>query len=89
MPTKRPRYMITESDRLCEGLTRAAEIWPEVCDDKGQLLRRLVETGVDTVLQESAARTQERAKAIYRVAGSLSGVWPDSWREELRDEWPA
>jgi len=81
--------MITESDRLCEGLTRAAEIWPEVCDDKGQLLRRLVETGVDTVLQESAARTQERAKAIYRVAGSLSGVWPDSWREELRDEWPA
>jgi len=81
--------MITESDRLSEGLTRAAEIWPEVSDDKGQLLRRLVETGVDTVLQESAARTQERAKAIYRVAGSLSGVWPDSWREELRDEWPA
>lgn len=81
--------MITESDRLSEGLTRAAEIWPEVSGDKGQLLRRLVDRGVDTVLQESEARTQERAKAIYRVAGSLTGVWPDSWREELHDEWPA
>lgn len=81
--------MITESDRLSEGLTRAAELWPDVSHDKGQLLRRLVDTGVDAVLEESAACTQERTEAIHRVAGSLSGVWPDSWRDELRDEWRA
>lgn len=28
MPTKGPRSMITESGRLSEGLTRAAELWP-------------------------------------------------------------
>jgi hypothetical protein len=81
--------MVTESDRLSEGLTRAAELWPEVSHDKGQLLRRLVDTGIDAVLEESVVRTQERANAIQRVAGSLGGVWPDSWREGLRDEWPA
>jgi hypothetical protein len=81
--------MVTESDRLSEGLTRAAELWPEVSHDKGQLLRRLVDTGIDAVLEESVARAQDRAKAIHRVAGSLGGVWPDSWREDLRDEWPA
>ena len=81
--------MITESDRLSEGLTRAAELWPEVSHDKGQLLRRLVDTGVDVVLQESATRTHARMNAIHRIAGSLSGVWPESWRDELRDEWPA
>lgn len=81
--------MITESDRLSEGLTRAAELWPEARHDKGQLLRRLVDTGVDAVLEESSARARERANAIHRLAGSLSGVWPESWRDELRDEWPA
>jgi len=81
--------MVTESDRLSEGLTRAAELWPEVSHDKGQLLRRLVDTGIDAVLEESVMRAQDRAKEIHRVAGSLGGVWPDSWREDLRDEWPA
>lgn len=24
---------------------------------------------------------------IERFAGSMSGVWPEGWREELRSEW--
>lgn len=89
MPTKRPRYTITESDRLSEGLSRAGQLWPEASHDKSQLLKRIVDAGVESVLQESAERTHERAETIYRAAGSLSGVWPPTWRQELRDEWPA
>lgn len=81
--------MITESDRLSEGLIRAGELWPEASHDRGQLLKRIVEVGVEKVLQECAERTHERAETVHRVAGSLSGVWPPTWRQELHDEWPA
>lgn len=80
--------MITESDRLAEGLTRAAELWPEASGDKGLLMRHIVDAGVDTVLTESSSRANRRAETIRQLAGSLSGVWPTTWRNELRDEWP-
>ena len=80
--------MITESDRLSEGLARAAELWPEASGDKGLLLRHIVDAGVGTVLNESTSRAHRRTETIQRLAGSLSGVWPTTWREELRDEWP-
>lgn len=89
MPSTRPRCMITESDWLSEGLTRAGELWPGASHDKGQLLKRIVDGGVERALQETAARSAERAETIHRVAGSLRGVWPPTWRHELRDEWPA
>jgi hypothetical protein len=80
--------MITESDRLSEGLTRAAELWPEASGDKGLLMRHIVDAGVDTVLTESASRANRRTETIRHLAGSLNGVWPTTWRAELRDEWP-
>jgi hypothetical protein len=30
----------------------------------------------------------DRLAAIEAVAGSFDGVWPEGWREELRNEWP-
>lgn len=80
--------MITESDRLLEGLTRAAQLWPEASGDKGLLMRHILDAGVDAVLIESTSRAHKRAETIQQLSGSLSGVWPTTWREELRDEWP-
>jgi hypothetical protein len=81
--------MITESDRLAEALQIAAKLWPEANGDKGVLLRRILEIGVDAVERELAERDESRLGALSAAAGSLTGVWPVAWREELRDEWPA
>lgn len=88
MPTSRPRYMITESDELAEALERAAKLWPELADERGSLLRKIVDLGVDDLDKRANANLQKRKQAILKVAGSLSGVWPKNWRDELRDEWP-
>lgn len=80
--------MITESDRLSEGLTRAADLWPEASGDKGLLVRHILDAGVDTVLNDINTRAQRRTETVQHLAGSLSGVWPPTWKKEIRDEWP-
>ena len=89
MPTLRPRHMITESDRIAEALESAATLWPELRADRGQLLRKIVETGADAIDQQVRTRNESRRLAVTNSAGSLDGVWPANWRDELRDEWPA
>jgi len=81
--------MITESDRLASALEVAAQLWPEAENDKGALLRRILETGIDAIEQQAAGRLRDRQAAIRRSAGAMTSVWPANWREELRDEWPA
>ena len=80
--------MITESDRLASALEMAAELWPEANGEKGVLLRRLLDAGIENVERKMASREQVRHDAISNVAGIFTGVWPTGWREELRDEWP-
>lgn len=89
MPTQRKRHMITESDRITQALDAVAARWPELANDPGQQLRRVLEIGIEQLLAETAAIRAERAAALGKVAGSMPEVWPSSWREELRDEWPA
>lgn len=81
--------MITESDRLAKTLASAAVLWPELAEDRGTLLRKVLETGMDQVERQVEAKIQSRQRAIAKSAGSLTGIWPTTWREELRDEWPA
>lgn len=81
--------MITETDRLSSALEVAAEVWPDAAGEKGLLLRRILERGIDEVEKEGHARLAGRHHTLDDLAGSMTGVWPPGWREQLRDEWPA
>lgn len=81
--------MITETDRLSSALDAAATLWPEAKGDKGALLRRILEAGIETVEMRRAGEAERFLRAVTLAAGSMTGVWPHTWREELRDEWPA
>lgn len=80
--------MITESNELASALDDAAKIWPDARENRAELLRRLVYVGSEAL---STAKTKQRATklaAINKCAGSMNGVWPRNWRNELKAEWP-
>lgn len=81
--------MITENDRLSTALDTAAELWPEFRTERAELLRRIIDAGIHALEHEAHEKAAARVKAIRTLSGSLTGVWPADWREELRDEWPA
>jgi hypothetical protein len=81
--------MITESDALAKAIDNAARLWPELADERAELLRRLLDRGIESVEAEHNELLKTRRKVVMEVAGSLSGVWPENYLEELRAEWPA
>lgn len=81
--------MITESDQLAEALDHAAKIYPDLRDERAELLRHLIERGIQSLDAEYNEKVEARKNAIREVAGSLSGVWPENYLEEMRAEWPA
>jgi hypothetical protein len=70
--------MITESDALAKAID----------DERAELLRRLIDRGIESVEAEFNKQIEARRKAVMEVAGSLSGIWPANWREEMRAGWP-
>ena len=80
--------MITESDALAKAIDDAARLWPEVKDERAELLRRLIDRGIESVEAEFNEQIEARRKTVMEVAGSLSGIWPSNWREEMRAGWP-
>ena len=81
--------MITESDQLAKALDHAATVYPDLRDERAELLRCLIERGIQSLESEYNEALEARRKAIREVAGSMSGVWPENYLEELRSEWPA
>lgn len=81
--------MITESDQLAEALDLAAQMYPESRNERADLLRYLIDRGIQSLDAERAEVIEARKKAVAEVAGSLSGIWPENYLEELRSEWPA
>ena len=88
MPTDRPRHMITETDFISQGLIAAANHWPELAEQRTLLLRKVIEVGLQTIELDEAKRRQSRSAAVEELAGSMDGVWPSNWREELAEDWP-
>ena len=88
MPTTRPRHMITETDRLSAALTEAAKLWPELAGERALLLRKLLEVGIETVEAKALETRQSRIIAVEKLAGSMDGVWPRNWKQELEQDWP-
>jgi hypothetical protein len=80
--------MITESDQLADALREAGHLWPDLRDDRGALVRRILGAGIETILSQRDERESARRGAIHQIAGSMTGIWPRDWRQELLDEWP-
>ena len=80
--------MITETDELGVALEQAAELWPDLRGQRGQLLRKILEVGSAEIRKTSNADHAMRIQQIKAVAGNLTGVWPEVWREELAGDWP-
>jgi hypothetical protein len=81
--------MITETDEISGALSQAAKIWPELAGQRTLLLRKLLEVGIQTIEMDLEKNTAQRIAAVEKLAGSMDGVWPANWREELVKDWPA
>lgn len=88
MPTARQRYMITETEPIARALEEASALWPDVAAEKSKLLQKILSEGMETVHLRAENNKLEKVKIIRQVAGSMNGIWPDGWREELLNEWP-
>lgn len=89
MPTTKPRHMITESDDVAAALELAKARWPELSNDKGKLLKKMLEFSALAIAREMDLKRNSRLSKIEDIAGSMPDVWPENWREEARSEWPA
>ena len=74
--------MITETDRLTLALDVAAAIYPELESNRGALLRRVLDVGIDAVLAHDTQVANTRKQRILELSQQMSGVWPENWREE-------
>ena len=88
MPTTRPRHMITETDELSVALGNAAKIWPDLAGQRTLLLRKVLEVGIEAIEKEASQKSQGRLVSIQKLAGSMDGIWPKNWKEELAEDWP-
>jgi hypothetical protein len=83
MPTRKPRYTITDTGELSDQLDRAQRSWPEIRDRK-ELLLKLAAVGRDAIEEKATAR----ARAVEETAGALSGVYELGELGRLREDWP-
>jgi hypothetical protein len=88
MPTTRARHMITETDEVEHALDEAALVWPDLHNDRGALLRRIIERGAESVHESREVRLAGRRAAIRETSGMLSGVYPPNAAQLLKEEWP-
>jgi hypothetical protein len=79
--------MITETDEIAEVLDGAAARWPDSAGNRPELIRRILLEQLPHVVEQRAERIEERRQRIRDGAGVLSGVWPVTWRDELRSDW--
>lgn len=84
VPTDRPRHTLTETDELARALDLAARRWPEERGRRTRLLMRVVR---DWTREHDDDREEHRA-ALRRTSGSMTGVFPEGYLDDLRDEWP-
>lgn len=89
MPTSRPRHSVTETDEVAAALIDAARRWPEDRDSPGRLLMRLVRAGHQAIRGRRDDEIAARRRGVEETAGVLTGVYPESYLDELRGDWPA
>lgn len=88
MPTARPRVLVTETDDLTAALAAAEQAWPQETS-RARLLTRLALLGSQTLIERSPeAREQRRRTYLEQPRAAYRGMFPQGYREALRDEWP-
>lgn len=83
--------MVTETDRIAEGLDLAARIWPDDETERATLLRHLIEAGIASCELKIDERKNQRLKALEEIkknAHVFAGMWPENWNEDRLAEWP-
>jgi hypothetical protein len=80
--------MITETDQLSEALSQAGKLWPELAGQRTLLLRKVLEVGVQAIQEEASRKSKNRISSVEKLAGSMNGVWPANWKEEMAKDWP-
>lgn len=88
MPTARQRHMITETAPIARALDEASSLWPEFSSERSKLLQKILSEGIEAVHLRAENKKLEKEKLIRHVAGSMNGIWPEGWRDELLNEWP-
>ena len=80
--------MITETDQLIQALSKAEKIWPELAGRRTDLLRKVLEVGIDALEKETSDATKQRIATVEKLSGAMDGIWPSNWKKELAADWP-
>lgn len=88
MPTARPRHTITETDEISRALNDAAKQWPQDRQRPGKLLLDLVREGHRAIATDVERTVTDRRAAIESTCGTLTGIYPADYLEQLRGDWP-
>lgn len=80
--------MITETDEVARALDAAAEEWPEDRDHRSRLVLHLLEEGGRAVGDRHRRAAEERAAAVERTSGLLTGAYERDYLKRLRRDWP-
>lgn len=88
MPTTRPRHVVTETDDIAAALDLAVKRWPEIADSRSRLLVALVKEGAEHLREVEESALEERLRTINELAGSMTGIFPPGYLEDLRKDWP-
>src|ERR1700753_1149434 len=83
MPTKEPRYTVTDTGELSDQLGQAQRRWPEIRDRRGLLLK-LAAAGRDAIEE----KVTDRAQGVEEPAGTLSALYEPGELGRLREDWP-
>jgi hypothetical protein len=81
--------MITETDQLSDAIAHAEKLWPELAGQRTLLLRKVLEVGIEAIEQEATHKTKTKIAGVEKLAGSMTGVWPANWKQELAADWPS
>lgn len=80
--------MITETDEIRAAIDEAARQWPELADNRAELVRRLLVRGTPSALETAARQRAEFLRALDDAAGSMRGVYPPDAARRAAEEWP-
>jgi predicted nuclease with RNAse H fold len=88
MSTHRKVHVITETEHVTNAISLAAKLWPEIETHPEMLLGKILEIGIEEIERLARHPDTNRHEALSVIAGSMDGIWPSNWREQLRDDWP-
>ncbi|MCU1695938.1 MAG: hypothetical protein JWR34_2001 [Mycobacterium sp.] len=71
MPTTHRRHVITETDDTSNALDIARRTWPDLADKPGALVRQLILTRRNTLMDDHASTAKTRQHAHHRHASAL------------------